>query len=93
MKILHTADWHVGKILKHQPRYAEHQAALGDLVRIADEEDVDVVIVAGDLFETSAPNPQSQGLVMRALLALRAEGRHVVVLAGNHDSPRLIGEV
>lgn len=93
MKILHTADWHVGKILKHQPRYAEHQAALGDLVRIADEEDVDVVVVAGDLFETSAPNPQSQGLVMRALLALRAQGRHVVVLAGNHDSPRLVGEV
>ncbi|HEX3648914.1 MAG TPA: exonuclease SbcCD subunit D [Pseudonocardiaceae bacterium] len=93
MRILHTADWHVGKILRNQPRYAEHQAALGDLVRIANEEDVDVVVVAGDLFETSAPTPQAQGLVMKTLLALRAEGRHVVVLAGNHDSPRLIGEV
>jgi exonuclease SbcD len=93
MKILHTADWHVGKVLKSQPRFAEHQAVLRDLVRIADTEDVDVVIVAGDLFETSSPTPQAQGLVMQALLALRGDGRQVVVLAGNHDNQRLVGEV
>jgi exonuclease SbcD len=93
MKILHTADWHVGKVLKNQPRFEEHQAVLRDLVRIAAEEDVDVVVVAGDLFETSTPTPQAQGLVMQALLALRADGRQVVVLAGNHDNQRLVGEV
>lgn len=93
MKILHTADWHVGKVLKNQSRFEEHQAALADLVRIAGDEDVDVVVVAGDLFETSSPNPAAQGLVLHTLLALRAEGRHVVALAGNHDNQRLVDEV
>jgi exonuclease SbcD len=93
MKILHTADWHVGKVLKNQPRFDEHQAVLADLVRVANDEDVDVVVVAGDLFETTTPNPQAQSLVMRTLLALRADGRHVVVLAGNHDNQRLLAEV
>ena len=90
MKILHTADWHVGKVLKNQPRFDEHQAVLADLVRIADTEDVDLVIVAGDLFETSTPSPQAQALVMSTLLRLRADGRHVVVLAGNHDNQELV---
>lgn len=93
MKILHTADWHVGKVLKNQPRIDEQRAVLRDLVRIANEEDVDLVIVAGDLFETTAPSPQAQGLVMQTLMALRAEGRHVVVLAGNHDNSRLVQDV
>jgi DNA repair protein SbcD/Mre11 len=93
MKILHTADWHVGKILKNQPRFDEHRAVLADLVRIARDEDVDLVIVAGDLFETSTPAADAQGLVMHTLMALRAEGREVVVLAGNHDSQRLVEKV
>jgi exonuclease SbcD len=93
VKILHTADWHVGKILKNQPRIDEQKVVLRDLVRVANEEDVDLVIVAGDLFETAAPNPQAQGLVMQTLIALRAEGRHVVVLAGNHDNARLVHDV
>jgi len=93
MKILHTSDWHVGKVLKGQDRSDEHEAVLRSIVRIAREEDVDLVLVAGDLFETSAPTPKSQGLVMRTLLALRDEGRHVVVIAGNHDNQRLLESV
>ena len=71
MKILHTSDWHVGKVLKGRDRYDEHVAVLGSIVTIARDEDVDLVLVAGDLFETSAPTAKSQGLVMRTLLALR----------------------
>lgn len=93
MKILHTADWHVGKVLKNQPRIDEQKVVLRDLVRIADEEDVDVVVVAGDLFETAAPTPQAQGLVMQTLMALRTGNRQVVVLAGNHDNSRLVHDV
>jgi len=93
MKILHTADWHVGKVLKNQPRIDEQKVVLRDLVRVANEEDVDLVIVAGDLFETSAPSPAAQGLVMRTLMNLRSEGRHVVVLAGNHDNQNLVNDV
>ena len=46
MKILHTADWHVGKVLKNQPRIDEQKLVLRDLVRVANDEDVDLVIVA-----------------------------------------------
>jgi DNA repair protein SbcD/Mre11 len=93
MKILHTSDWHVGKVLKGRDRHDEHVAVLGSIVRIARNEDVDVVLVAGDLFETSAPNSRSQGLVMRTLLALREDERQVVVIAGNHDNQGLLDSV
>jgi exonuclease SbcD len=93
MRILHTSDWHVGKVLKGRDRHDEHVAALGSIVRTARDEDVDVVLVAGDLFETSAPNPQAQGLVMRTLMALRDDGRLVVAIAGNHDNQGLVDAV
>jgi DNA repair protein SbcD/Mre11 len=93
MKILHTSDWHVGKVLKGRDRSDEHEAVLRSLLSVARAEDVDLVLVAGDLFETSAPSPVSQGLVMRTLLALREDGRQVVVIAGNHDSASLLDSV
>jgi DNA repair protein SbcD/Mre11 len=93
VKILHTSDWHVGKVLKGRDRFDEHEAVLGSIIQTARAEDVDLVLIAGDLFETSAPNPKAQGLVMRALLALRSDGRHVVAIAGNHDNANLIDSV
>lgn len=88
MRILHTADWHVGKVLKGRSRLDEHDAVLADIVRTAQEEDVDLVLVAGDVFDTSAPTPDAQRLVMRTLLDLNRDGRKVVLEAGNHDNPR-----
>ncbi len=93
MKILHTSDWHVGKVLKGRDRFDEHEAVLRSLIQIARDEHVDAVLVAGDLFETAAPNPRAQGLVMRALLALREDGRQVVAIAGNHDNATLVDSV
>ena len=93
MKILHTSDWHVGKVLKGRDRHDEHVAVLRSIVQTARDEDVDVVLVAGDLFETAAPAAKAQGLVMRTLLALREDGRHVVVIAGNHDNQALLDAV
>lgn len=93
MKILHTSDWHVGKVLKGRDRYDEHVAVLHSIVQTARDEDVDVVLVAGDLFETAAPTAKAQGLVMRTLLALRENGRQVVVIAGNHDNQALVDAV
>ena len=90
MKILHTSDWHVGKVLKGRDRYDEHEAVLRSLVGTARDEDVDVVLVAGDLFETAAPTAKAQGLVMRSLLALRQDRRQVVVIGGNHDNQALL---
>jgi DNA repair protein SbcD/Mre11 len=93
VRILHTSDWHVGKVLKSRDRYEEHVAVLGGIVRAARDEDVDLVLVAGDVFETAAPTAKSQGLVMRTLLALREDGRQVVVIAGNHDNQSLLDAV
>jgi exonuclease SbcD len=93
MKFLHTADWHVGKVLRGRSRAEEHAKVLAELVGIAREEDVDAVIVAGDIFDGAVPTPPSQALVMKTLLALREGGREVVVLAGNHDDPRLLHDV
>jgi DNA repair protein SbcD/Mre11 len=93
MKILHTSDWHVGKVLKGRDRHDEHEAVLRSIIGVARAEDVDAVLIAGDLFETSVPSPRAQGLVMRALLALREDGRQVVAIAGNHDNAGLLDSV
>lgn len=86
MKVLHTSDWHVGKVLKGQSRMEEHAAVLGELVEIARGERPDLVLVAGDLFDSAAPTPAATRLVTGALSALRATGADVVAIAGNHDN-------
>ena len=85
MKLLHTGDWHLGKVLKGVPRLDEQRAVCAEIVSIAADESVDVVLVAGDVFESAAPSPEAQELAWATLLALRAGGAEVVVIAGNHD--------
>ncbi len=88
MRILHTADWHVGRRLGRHDRIAEMREALDEVARIADEERADLVLVAGDVFDRAAPPVESLSLGLSALLRL-ARGRPVVVVAGNHDAPEL----
>lgn len=85
MKFLHTSDWHVGKTLKGRNRLDEQTDVLREIVRTAREHAVDAVLVAGDLYETSAPSADAQRVVVRALMALRATGAEVIAIAGNHD--------
>lgn len=92
MRFLHTADWHVGKTLRGRSRAEEHRAILREIAEIADDRAVDAVLVAGDLFDTAAPSPESEKIVYDALLRL-ASGREVVVIAGNHDNPRRLQAV
>ncbi|PTA42875.1 exonuclease SbcCD subunit D [Micromonospora sp. RP3T] len=86
MKILHTSDWHVGKVLKGQSRAEEHTQVLAQVIDIAREERPDLVIVAGDLYDTAAPTPEATRLVTRALTALRRTGADVLAIGGNHDN-------
>jgi exonuclease SbcD len=86
LRILHTSDWHVGKVLKGQSRLDEHIAVLAQVVDVARAERPDLVIVAGDLFDTAAPTPDATRVVTRALSALRGTGAAVVAIAGNHDN-------
>ncbi|MEW2380592.1 exonuclease SbcCD subunit D [Micromonospora sp. NPDC047707] len=86
MKILHTSDWHVGKVLKGRSRAEEHKAVLAGVIDVARREQPDLVIVAGDLYDTAAPTPEATRLVTRALTALRRTGADVVAIGGNHDN-------
>ncbi len=86
MRILHTSDWHVGKVLKGRSRISEQIAALHAVVQIAKAEQPDLIIVAGDLFDVAAPSPEATKVVTRALSALRATGAEVLAIAGNHDN-------
>ena len=85
MKFLHTADWHVGKTLKGRDRLDEQRGVLAEITRIAAEQQVDAVLVAGDVYESVAPSAPAQRLVNRTLLGLREAGAEVIVIAGNHD--------
>lgn len=88
MKILHTADWHLGKRLQDFQRIQEQQHVLTEIVQVATQEDVDLVLVSGDLFDTFNPDPQAEDLLYSTLKDLTAGGRRLVVaIAGNHDSP------
>ncbi|GIJ24592.1 exonuclease SbcCD subunit D [Micromonospora lutea] len=86
MKILHTSDWHVGKVLKGQSRAEEHKQVLAEVIEIARRERPDLVVIAGDLYDTAAPTPEATRLVTRALTALRRTGADVVAIGGNHDN-------
>ncbi|MEW2472158.1 exonuclease SbcCD subunit D [Micromonospora gifhornensis] len=86
MKILHTSDWHVGKVLKGQSRAEEHKNVLAGVIDIARQERPDLVVIAGDLYDTAAPTAEATRLVTRALTALRRTGADVVAIGGNHDN-------
>ncbi len=88
MRLLHTSDWHLGKRLEGFPRLGEQAEFLAELAEIADSNQVDAVLVAGDLFDTFNPSVEAVDLFYKALKKLTRDGkRPVIAIAGNHDSP------
>lgn len=88
MKILHTADWHIGKKLDQFHRLGEQREVLNELIEIADSEEVDAVIVAGDLYDNFNPTTEAIELFYNTVKRLSNNGkRPVIAIAGNHDSP------
>ena len=79
MKFLHTADWHVGKVLKGRDRLDEQRAVLAEIVAVAEQNQVDAVLIAGDIYDAAAPSAQAQKLVVKTLLRLRQTGAEVIV--------------
>lgn len=91
MKILHTADWHLGKRLDRFSRLEEQILVMDELVQIADVEKVDLVLIAGDLFDNFNPGTEAVQLFYKTLKRLSLNGkRPVIAISGNHDSPSLI---
>ncbi|MGB0524779.1 MAG: metallophosphoesterase family protein [Flammeovirgaceae bacterium] len=94
MKILHTADWHLGKRLYDQSRIEEQRLVLKEIVEIAAREEVDAIVVAGDLYDSFNPPNEAIELFYKTLHQLAANGeRAVIAIAGNHDSAERIEAV
>ena len=85
MNILHTSDWHIGKRLMDRERLPEQIAALDEIVRICDERNVELVLVAGDVFDTYMPSADAEEVFFRAVKRIAGKDRAVVVVSGNHD--------
>ena len=92
MRVLHTSDWHLGRSLFGQKRYEEFSAFLDWLARTLQEKEVDVLVVSGDIFDSGTPSNRAQRLYYDFLRQVYLSScRHVVITAGNHDSPSMLG--
>jgi len=92
MKLLHTSDWHIGRGLCGRKRHEEFVAFLAWLATAIEQHGVNALLVAGDVFDVSAPSNRAQEIYYRFLCQVAASPccRHVVIVAGNHDSPSFL---
>ena len=93
MKILHTSDWHVGRMIRGHSRAEEHEAVLAEIAAIAKDEEVDLILVVGDVFDSAAPTADAERVAYRGLLGLAGVGVPMIVLSGNHDNARRLQAV
>jgi exonuclease SbcD len=91
MRMLHTSDWHLGRSLHRADLRAAQAAFLDHLVEVVRAERVDVVLVAGDVYDRAVPPVDSVELCEDALLRLHDTGARIVLISGNHDSARRLG--
>ena len=88
MKIIHTADWHLGQTFYGHERYREHYVFLDWLCNIISEKEIDLLLIAGDVFDSPNPSAEAQRMFYTFLTKVTTanEGLQVIVTAGNHDS-------
>src|SRR5436853_7503075 len=87
MRFLHTSDWHLGKTLKGRSRSDEHEAAPPEILDLVRREQVDCVLITGDLFDSQAPPPEPERLAFNFYSELRGLKVAAVIIGGNHDHP------
>src|SRR5437870_13779616 len=86
MRIVHTSDWHAGRIWKSLSRLDELEAVLDDLGHFIEQEKVDLLLVSGDIFDSGVPSASAERLVFRFFRRVGDAGAKSIVIAGNHDS-------
>ena len=90
-KILHTSDWHIGRRLKNRERYDEFSAFFKWIEEIIKSENIEALLVAGDIFDNTTPGTKAQDLYYSFLSRIiKTNCRHVVIISGNHDSPAFL---
>ncbi|HGN0025641.1 TPA: exonuclease subunit SbcD [Proteus mirabilis] len=92
MRIIHTSDWHLGQYFFTKTRAQEHQQFLDWLLEQIREQQVDAVIVAGDIFDTGSPPSYARELYNRFVVAIRDTQCQLIILGGNHDSVATLNE-
>ena len=91
MRILHTSDWHLGKYLGTSSRLPEQVEFMEELIEIVEKQKIDLIIIAGDIYDTNNPPAEAENLFYNTLIRLSNKGqRPVIIVAGNHDSPERI---
>ena len=85
MKILHTSDWHIGKRLINRERLDEQQEVLDEIIQLCENEGIELVIIAGDIFDTYTPSAEAERLFYSKIKRVAGENRAVVIISGNHD--------
>ncbi len=91
MKLLHTSDWHLGRSLYGRKRYDEFELFLNWLLKFITAQQIDILLVAGDIFDTTTPGNRAQELYYLFLSDIsKTCCRHVVIIGGNHDSPTFL---
>lgn len=94
MKFIHTSDWHIGKNLEGHSRLEEQEKFCDDFVKIVEENNIDMVIIAGDVYDTSNPPAGAETLFYKTICRLADDGnRCVLIIAGNHDNPERLSAV
>lgn len=93
MRILHTGDWHFGRTLEGRSRLKEQEDFVDELVRMADDQQADLILMAGDVYDSVNPPAAAEQLFYEAAARLSAGGRPLVVIAGNHDQPERVASV
>tara|TARA_B110000008_G_scaffold68849_1_gene69699 strand:- start:17207 stop:18457 length:1251 start_codon:yes stop_codon:yes gene_type:complete len=92
MRILHTSDWHLGQFFINKSRAGEHQQFIQWLFQQIEEQQIDVVIIAGDIFDTGSPPSYARELYNQFVIGTHKLNCQLVILAGNHDSVSTLNE-
>lgn len=92
MRIIHTSDWHLGQFFINKSRQQEHKLFIEWLLQQVEKQDVDAVIIAGDIFDTGSPPSYARELYNQFVIGMNTLGRQLIILAGNHDSVSTLNE-
>lgn len=93
MKILHTSDWHLGQYFMMKTREVEHLAFLNWLTAVIEKENIDALIVAGDIYDSASPPSYARKLYSDFIVRLQQTCcQQLIVVAGNHDSVAVLNE-
>ena len=90
MKILHTADWHIGKKLHKHYLYEDFDLFINWLIKLISEQEIEAVLISGDVFDLANPSAEARKQYYRALLQLRKTNCQLIITGGNHDSPSML---